>query len=272
MQLLEPAGYIANIQSHILIGALIVAAVIGISLIAITFFVVFRYKDGKKKRTYKPDWSANEKMLLPLWMFACLFVAGISLIIWETAHATDPYAAIPSSVKPITIQVVALQWKWLFIYPKEKIATINFIEIPVNTPIQFQLTADAPMNSFWVPRLGGQMYAMAGMVTQLHLVANQIGSFPGGGAEMSGAGFSGMTFTVKSVTKQAYATWVAKVQKSPRQLQATTYAQLAKPSSYNPVTLYRYTDENLYNDIIMQFMGPMSPGSAPKSTAGPMQM
>ncbi len=256
LQLLNPQGYIADIQSQILWGFLILALFIGTAVVGTTIFVALRYKEGNSKVKYSPDWKLNKFIVIGWWGFSLIFVMILSIIIWKTAHEVDPYKPIDSKIKPITIQVVALQWKWLFIYPDEKIATVNFIEVPVNTPINFQLTADAPMNSFWIPSLGGQIYAMTGMVTQLHLLANKEGSFPGGAAEISGAGFSSMQFIVKSTSPEEFNDWIKMVRTSKNQLNLTSYNELAKPSSNTPPTFYYYADKNLYNEIIMKFMEP----------------
>src|SRR5579885_1200660 len=209
LQLLNPQGYIADKQSQLLNGAIILAMCIGFPVVGLTFFTVFTYREGNKKAKYTPGWESGKKLTLIWWSILTVIVIFLAVITWKTAHELDPYKPITSSVKSITVQVVALRWKWLFLYPQQQIATVNFLEIPVNTPVNFQLTADnAPMNSFWIPSLGGQIYAMAGMVTQLHLMAKTLGDFPGGAAEISGKGFSGMDFTVRSTTQTNFTTWV----------------------------------------------------------------
>lgn len=257
LQLLHPQGYIAQIQSQLLWGALILAAFIGISVVGITFFIAFRYKDGNLKRKYLPDWTGGKILVAVWWAIPIIFVLILSIIIWKTAHEVDPYKPIASNNPPIIIQVVALPWKWLFLYPQQKIATVNFIEFPVNTPINFQLTADAPMNSFWIPSLGGQIYAMAGMVTQLHLLANKTGDFPGGAAEMSGEGFSDMNFIARSTSKEDFDTWIKNVKRSKKKLNFFQYNNLAQPSTNSPQAFYVLSDNDLYNKIVMKFMSPM---------------
>ncbi len=256
LQLLNPQGYIAQKQSQLLYGALILGMVIGIAVVGFAFFIAFTYREGNKKAKYSPDWESGKKLTLVWWSIPTVIVLFLAGITWETAHQLDPYKPINSLVKPITIQVVALRWKWLFIYPEQSIATVNFIEIPVNTPINFQLTADAPMNSFWIPSLGGQIYAMAGMVTQLHLMSSTKGNFPGSAAEISGQGFSGMNFTVRSTAQEAFNTWVQMIQKNGKPLDLSSYNTLAQPSSNNPPAFYFYADKNLYNEIIMKYMEP----------------
>lgn len=229
---------------------------IGIPIVGITFFVVFQYRESNTKAKYNPNWTSNKLLTTIWWLVPAVFIIVMGVITWITAHELDPYRQLQSSVKPIVIQVVALRWKWLFIYPEEKIATINFIEFPVNTPVNFQLTADAPMNSFWIPSLGGQIYAMAGMVTQLHLLALKQGDFPGSAAEISGAGFAGMNFIARSTSKENFNQWTHMVKKTGKPLTLSIYNVLAQPSTYNSRSYYYYADENLYNEIIQKFMAP----------------
>lgn len=254
MQLLNPAGYIADMQAKIFWGALIFAAVVGITIITAFFLIVTHYKEGSQ-RTYDPAWKANKLTLFLGWAIPLLAISAISVLVWDTAHSVDPYKPISSSAQPITIQVVALRWKWLFIYPDERLATVNMLEVPVNTPVNLQLTADAPMNSFWVPRLSGQVYAMTGMVTQLHIEANKVGSYPGSAAEISGDDFAGMDFNVKAVSAEDYAAWKSSVA-SATPLNYSTYTKLAQPSGYQPVSLYTIPDPSLFHEIVMQFMAP----------------
>lgn len=256
LQLLNPQGYIAQKQSQLLFGALILGACIGIPIVGTTFFVVFHYRASNTKAKYNPNWTSNKLLTTIWWVVPTIFILCLGGITWITAHQLDPYKQLQSTAKPVVIQVVALRWKWLFIYPQEKIATVNFLEIPVNTPVNLQLTADAPMNSFWVPSLGGQIYAMAGMVTQLHISASTQGDFPGSAAEISGKGFAGMNFTVKSTSQEKFNQWVKVVQQTGKPLTVSSYNVLAQPSMYNPRAYYYYADEDLYHKIIQKFMAP----------------
>lgn len=255
MQLLEPAGYIADIQSKILWGALIFAAVVGITIITSFFIVVSRYKESKHRK-YDPEWKVSKPILLLGWAIPLTAIAVICVLIWNTAHMVDAYQPISSSNEPVTIQVVALRWKWLFIYPNDRIATVNMLEIPVNTPVNLELTADAPMNGFWIPRLSGQIAAMPGMVTQLHIEADKAGTYAGSAAEISGDDFAGMDFSVKAVSAHDYRAWKASAFKAAKPLSYTSYTKLAQPSGYQPVSLYKLPDPNLFNEIVMQYMAP----------------
>lgn len=255
LELLNPHGIIALDQSKILIEELTLAGIIGVIVVGLTFFMAFHFRK-ENKREHRGSWHASKKLMLLWWAIPITIIAFLGVMNWKTAHALDPYKPINSDQKPITVQLVSLRWKWLFIYPEERIATVNYLEIPVNTPVNFELTSDAPMNSFWIPELGGQIYSMAGMVTQLHLMASDTGVYAGGGAEMSGEGFSGMGFNVFAVSRSDYDKWVSQTQKSKLKLDMATYNQLREPSSYVPPTFYYYADQNLYNEIVMKFMQP----------------
>ncbi len=156
----------------------------------------------------------------------------------------------------MTIQVVALDWKWLFLYPEYGIATVNFIQFPENTPINFEITSDAPMNSFWIPQLGGQIYAMPAMRSKLHLIASETGSFRGVSANISGKGFAGMMFTAKASTDEEFNQWVRWVKQSPKRLDKIVYEQLLKPTEYHPVEYYLLLQNDLFDQILMKYMVP----------------
>jgi cytochrome o ubiquinol oxidase subunit 2 len=255
VQLLDPKGYIAEMQSKLLWEVLIFAAIVGAIMISAFFIAVFRYKEGSDK-LYEPKKTPSMSVEMAGWWFQLLFIVPISFIVWITAHQVDPFRPISSTIKPITIQVVAMQWKWVFFYPAEHIATVNMIEIPVGTPISFQLTADAPMNSFWIPQLSGQVYAMTGMVNQLHIRADQPGTYRGSPAEISGADFAGMEFNVKVVSPQEFTAWKATSQAAPKSLDYAAYRELGKPSSYVKPAVYKMPDTNLFDITVMKFMVP----------------
>ncbi len=254
LQLLNPQGYVAQGQSTLLVMALVLAFCIGIPLILFTLFIVFRYQEGNNQ-AYTPEWSAGKKLTTAWWSIPACIIFVWAIIGWQSAHAYDPYNPIIAQSKPIEIEVVALRWKWLFIYPQENIATVNYLEIPANTPIDFQLTADnAPMNSFWIPSLGGQIYAMTGMVTQIHLMANKPGDYPGGAAEMSGEGFSGMNFTVKATSNKEYSQWVQSINQSANMLDTNGYNKLVEPSTNNQGKEFSQPNKNLFNSIVAKYM------------------
>jgi cytochrome o ubiquinol oxidase subunit 2 len=190
------------------------------------------------------------------WGLPFILTTIIAVLTWVKTYELDPYKPIQSDKKPITIQAVALQWKWLFIYPEEQIASLNFLQIPKDTPIRFEITADAPMNSLWIPHLSGQIYAMPKMKTELNLIAQEEGDFYGTSANISGEGFSGMHFITRSSSEKDYHTWIDEAKKSSLSLDFEAYRQLAEPSKNNPPLLYQLKDAHLFHQILMKYMHP----------------
>ncbi len=253
--LLNPKGIIAHKQVRLLVTALLIMSAIILPVFIALFYIVWKYRAGKNRADYTPEIIGNSKKEILLWVSPIVIIFIISILNWKSTHDLDPYKPLISNNKPITIQVVALRWKWLFIYPEAGIATVNFVEFPENTPIKFELTADdAPMNSFWIPQLGGQMYAMAGMSTNLNLMADKEGEYNGSAADISGFGFAGMRFKAKSVTEADFNEWVKAVKMSSPVLSASAYNELLKPSENNKPAFYSSTDKDLYNTIVMKYM------------------
>jgi len=255
---LNPQGMIGEKQRDLLFVATILMLIVVIPVFALTFGIAWKYR-AEKKSTYHPDWSHSFLAEAVWWGVPCLIIIVLGAYTWKGCHELDPFKPIESDRKPLTIQVVALQWKWLFIYPEQNIATVNFIQFPEQVPVNFEITSDAPMNSFWIPQLGGQVYAMPGMRSKLHLVANVPGDFRGASANISGAGFSGMTFIAKATSQEEFDQWVESVKESPSQLSKDEYIQLHKPSQYNPVAYYSSGETNLFNWIMMKYMSPTTP-------------
>lgn len=264
--LFNSQGLIAQGERQVIISHILIMLIVVIPLFVSLFVIVWKYRSSNTTAKYLPDWSSNTVTEVILWVVPSIIIVILAVSTWISTHQLDPYKPIQSSNPPLTIQVVALQWKWLFIYPQQNIATVNFIEFPVNTPLNFELTADAPMNSFWIPQLGGQMYAMAGMGTQLHLIANQPGEYAGSDAEISGQGFAGMKFIAKATSGQDFNIWVQAVKNSPNTLDLARYNQLAQPSENTPVTFYSSSEANLYDKVIMKFMSPILPTTGPSQS------
>jgi len=167
---LNPQGFIANKERGLIVTITLLMLIVVIPVFALTFAIAWKYREGNTAARYSPEWDHNRWVEAVWWAVPLVLITVISMISWSSSHELDPFRPLRSANPPITIQVVALQWKWLFIYPDQNIATVNFVQFPANTPVDFQITSDAPMNSFWIPQLGGQIYAMAGMSTQLHLM------------------------------------------------------------------------------------------------------
>lgn len=254
--LLTPHGIIAHQEKQLFLTILLLGLAVITPTVLLFYFFAFRYHEKPSTSTHNPDMNPDLRVQTFFWAFSSLIVIGLIALIWISSHALDPFRPIQTNAKPMTIQVVALQWKWLFIYPEQHIATVNYVAFPEKTPITFELTADAPMNSFWIPQLGGQMYAMEGMVNRTHLMADAVGEYPGSAAEISGKGFAGMRFTAQAMKKNDFDEWVTSTQNSPQNLNWNAYKSLAKPSENNKPVTYSITDENLYNEIVDQFMPP----------------
>lgn len=255
MTLLEPKGQVGMAEKDLIITATLLMLVVVVPVILMTIAFAWKYRASNTKATYLPDWSHSTKIEVAVWGVPLILLIFLGIITYKSTHALDPYRPLESDVKPVTIQVVSLDWKWLFIYPEQGIATVNKIVFPVDTPVNFQITSDSVMNSFFIPALGGQIYAMAGMQTKLHLIANEKGEFDGISANYSGEGFTGMKFTATATSQADFDAWVADVKKSPKRLETAEYAALAKPSERNPVELYSSYTPDLFKIIVDKYEG-----------------
>ena len=255
--LLNPKGFIATHERNLALFAVGIMLLVVIPIFMLEYFVSRKYNESKKS-TYDPDWDRSRLLVFAWWAIPTVVVIILGVNNWRATHRLDPMRALESDKKPLTVQVISLQWKWLFIYPEKDIATVNYLEFPEKTPINFELTSDAPMNSFWIPSLGGQMYTMTGMGTKLRLIADATGEYKGSAAEISGRGFSGMKFMAKSVTQNEFDSWIQVVKNSPKKLDDNEYEKLMVPSENTPPLFYSSTEEGLYNKIITKYMGTMN--------------
>lgn len=266
-EILNPQGIIAADEKQLLITATLLMLIIVVPVIILTFYVAWRYRASNVKATYAPEWSHSTFLEVIWWSIPCIIIAILGTLTWVSTHQLDPYKPLAVKTKPIIIEAIALDWKWLFIYPEQNIATVNFVEMPVNVPVQFLITADAPMNSFQIPQLGSQIYAMAGMQTKLNLMANTVGNYRGWSTNYSGAGFSDMKFVAHVGTQQEFDHWVKMVKHQPRILNGTAYNQLSQPSIKNPVEYFSAANKDLYSMVMMKYMMPM-PNNEYASTRG----
>lgn len=239
--------------------------IVVVPVVILAIFIAWHYRQSSTSASYTPNWEHSKMEELIWWSIPFEIVLVLSALTWTSTHQLDPARVLPSNEPPLTVQVVALPWKWLFIYPEEGIASVNELALPVNRSIEFQITGDAPMNSFWIPALGGQMYAMAGMTTILHLIANTPGNYVGRSANYSGEGFAHMQFAVHTMSETQYKTWIQSVQKSPNGLTPETYTILRKPSDDEAVRYYgRVTMP--FTDILNASMGDDTVLHSPAST------
>lgn len=253
---LFPKGIIALEERNLLFIIQALMLIVIIPVYILTFVFSWKYRADNPKGKYDPDLVDNRVAEYIWWGVPCVMVLIVSVLTWVKTHQLDPFKPIVSNNKEMTIQVVALQWKWLFIYPEEKIASVNFVQFPKDTPIRFEITADAPMNSFWIPHLGGQIYAMPKMKTVLNLIADEAGDFRGSSANLSGEGFAGMTFITRASSLEEYHQWVKSAKQSAKALSSKEYDHLAAPSQNNPAEIFQLKDEALFEEIINKYMHP----------------
>jgi cytochrome o ubiquinol oxidase subunit 2 len=254
---LDPKGPIGAAASLIMINSVEIMLAIVIPTIIAAVVMAWWYRSSNARAVYRPDWAYSGRLELIVWSIPILVILLISGVIWVGSHELDPAEPIQSSEKPLKVQVVSMDWKWLFLYPEQGVATVNKLVVPVGVPIHFSLTSSTVMNSFFVPQLGSMIATMNGMVTQLHLQADHPGDYFGLSTQFSGDGFSDMGFTVHAVSKDDFAKWVdqAKAGQGPA-LDRAGYDALNKPSTKNPPTTYRSMEPNLFHAIATQEIPP----------------
>lgn len=255
IQVLNPKGTIAHQERNLIIFTVLLGLLVVIPVYIMTFTIAWKYREGNKKATYRPNWDHQPLAETLWWGIPAAIIAVLSVVTWTTSHSLDPHKQI-SSAPPMKIQVVALDWKWLFIYPSQGIASVNYVQFPVNRPVQFEITSNGPMNSLWIPQLGSQIYAMAGMSTYLNLEADKVGDYQGSSANISGKGFAGMHFTARASSDSEFSAWMSGVQSSSGKLDTTAYNVLARPSEDNPPATYAAVVPNLYNKVVLGFQLP----------------
>lgn len=251
---LQPAGEVGSKERNLMLFTVLISTVVVVPVFLMLGMFAWRYREGNKKSKYSPDLEGNRLAETVWWAIPTLIIGTISIITWRSSYALDPFRHLSSSKPVLHVQVVALDWKWLFIYPNQDVASVNEAAIPVNTPVDFEITSDAVMTSFWVPQLGGQMYAMPGMSTNLNLMASRTGSFFGSPANISGKGFADMDFKVKSMSDANFSAWIANAKHSTNDLTDTNYIALARPSIKDPVAYYSSVWPQLYNLVVLSYM------------------
>jgi cytochrome o ubiquinol oxidase subunit 2 len=252
--ILNPKGEVASRQMQLILIATLLGLIVVVPVFIMLFSVAWKYREGNTKAKYTPEWKNNNFIEALWWGIPLVIIAVLGVIAWQSSHELDPYKPLSSEKEPVKIQVVALQWRWLFIYPDDTIASINEVHIPVGRPVNFEITSDAPMNSFWIPKLAGQVYAMTGMSTKLHLQADEVGDYQGQSANISGEGFAGMKFIAKAVSENDYQDWIKSAKRSNLQLDGMSYAELAKPSKDTVPQYYALKQPDLYDTIVMKYM------------------
>ena len=262
---LNPSGDIAVQQRDLLVRSTVLMLLIIIPVMALTVWFAWKYRATNREARYEPDWHHSTRLELVIWSAPLLIVICLGALTWLGTHLLDPYRTldriapgkpVTQDNRPLEVKVVALDWKWLFIYPEYGIATVNELAVPVNRPIALSITASSVMNSLYIPHLAGQVYAMPGMETKLHGVLNAPGVSEGFSANYSGAGFSGMRFTVRSVSDADFQKWLQDVRNADGELTRAGYVELAKPSENEPARRYGRVDEALYHAILNRCVEP----------------
>lgn len=251
---LNPKGPIADGNATLLVDSVAIMLVIVVPTIVATLAAAWWYRSSNTRAQYLPDWEYSGQLELIVWAIPLLTIMLLGGVTWIGAHDLDPAKPIVSKEAPLNIQVVSLDWKWLFIYPDLNVASVNQLTIPVGTPVSFELTSSGVMNSFFVPQLGSQIYTMAGMVSHLQLRADDPGTYRGMSAQFSGDGFSDMHFNVDAVPAEKFAQWVDLARSAGPELDAKTYADLAKPSGAVTPFTYRAVAPDLFGSIMVSQM------------------
>jgi len=256
---MAPSGDIAVQQRNLILISTALMLLIILPVMAATLWFAWKYRESNKDADYAPNWDHSARLEVLIWSAPLAIIMVLGAITWISTHKLDPYRpldridaqrAIPAGTKPITIEVVAMDWKWLFLYPEYGVASINEFAAPVDRPITFHITASSVMNSFYIPALAGQVYAMAGMQTKLHAVINKEGNYEGFSANYSGPGFSHMHFDFLGLNEPNFDAWIAKVKSSGTPLGRAEYQVIEKPSEKEPVRYFNQVDPKLYSAIL----------------------
>jgi cytochrome o ubiquinol oxidase subunit 2 len=265
---LDPKGPIAAAERLIMFNATGIMLAIVIPTILATLGTAFWFRASNGRARYMPDFDYSGRLEILVWSIPIMTVFLVGGVAWVGSHDLDPPKPIASAIKPVRVQVVSLDWKWLFIYPEQGIAAVNQLTIPVGMPVSFELSSSSVMNSFWVPQLGGQIYTMAGMTTRLHLQADHPGTYRGASANYSGEGFADMRFNVDAVPAEKFAQWVDAARSDGPVLDAQAYTDLAKPSKAVAPFTYRSAEPGMFDTILNSGMQ-MPAAIAPAMTDAP---
>jgi cytochrome o ubiquinol oxidase subunit 2 len=253
---LDPQGPIGEAERKILFNATAIMLAIVIPTIVATLAFAWWFRASNARASYLPDWAYSGRIELVVWSIPTLVILFLGGVIWIGSYDLDPARPLNSKIEPVNVQAVSLDWKWLFIYPNQGVASLNELVVPAGTPLHFRLTSSGVMSAFFVPQLGSMIYTMNGMTTQLHLQADREGEFYGRASQFSGDGFSGMQFTTRAVSVEAFAAWVKSVQNAGRGLDKDSYTELAKQSANVPPATYRLHDPNLFHLIATRALPP----------------
>lgn len=269
---LDPKGPVGVQELHILATALGLMMIVAVPVIGLTLWFAWRYRASSQTARYTPDWNNSIPIAVACLAVPVIIVACLATLAWKGSHQLDPYRALQvegggGPVKPIEVQVMALDWKWLFVYPELGVASVNELAVPVGVPVHFSITASSVMNAFFIPQLGGMIYAMPRMQTQLNLLASEEGAYEGLSANYSGDGFSDMTFKARALAGPAFDAWIDSARHAEARLDATTLASLLAPGIERVATKYAAVDGDLFHQVLTTGAQQL-PGATPLATGG----
>ena len=254
--ILNPMGTIADQQKQLIIFTTLLGLAVILPVFGLLFAFIWKYRvTAKKPALYRPDEDGNRVIETIWWAIPIVIIVVLSIVTWITTHQLDPYRALESNKKPLHVQVISLQWRWLFIYPEQNVASINELHIPTNRPIEFSISADSPMSAFWVPNLGSQIYAMNGMTSKLHLEANKPGEYRGSNSNISGEGYADMDLKVIAKSDAAFDQWASSTARTSASIDWNTYTTLAKQTRDRNVYYYSLKDKDLFGKVLDKYMG-----------------
>jgi cytochrome o ubiquinol oxidase subunit 2 len=246
---LDPRGPVGSAERVILADASAIMLAVIVPVILLTLAFAWWFRAGNRRARYRPDWAYSGRIELIIWSIPALVILFLGGIAWIGAHDLDPPRPLVSSRAPIEVEVIALDWRWLFIYPEQGVASINQLTVPAGVPIHFRLTSTSVMNSFFIPQLGSQIYSMPGMTTQLHLQADEPGRYSGLSAQYSGDGFSDMRFTLVATSTEQFREWIEWTRAHGDVLDRTTFAQLSKPAHAGEPLSFAQVDPALFGEV-----------------------
>ena len=254
---LNPQGAVAAAQKDLLLFTLVLSAIVVVPVFIMIGVFAWRYREGNPKGKYTPDDDSNKWIESVWWGIPILIIGILSVVTWVTTHQLDPYKPLVHDEKPIKVQVIAMQWKWLFLYPEYDVASLNVLKMPVCIPVDFEITGDGPMSAMWIPNLGTQTYAMNGMTARLSLIADEPGVYRGSNSNISGEGYAKMHFNAETVpNRQAFEEWASDVRNDNAHdhMDSSVYEKLSRPSAGDKPQYYHLHDDSLYATVMNKYM------------------
>jgi len=272
MLLFDPKGPIGDAERFVILAAFVLMLIVVIPVFVMIFWFSLKYRASNSKAIYMPKWSHSGKIEVAMWLVPLAIIAVLGFLAWGETHHLDPYRPINSAVKPIRVEVVSLDWKWLFIYPDYDVAVVNQLVFPIKVPLSFKITSDTVLTSFFIPRLGSQIYAMAGRQSRLHLMADESGIYAGHNQQFSGRGYADMHFKAIATSREQFKAWVQKVRRSADKLDPERYEELGKPSVSYPVTYFSSVTPGLFDHIVRKYLPIGVNSAASRDASGSTRM